>query len=341
MAVVGSAHAIADGWSLSERWGSEHEFQVVYEVQVDSLADGPKIVRDAPGLPRLMDSYSAGNDNHPGSRCRAITFSRKGETMWRATCTFSPLSAGAAYINCEPVYGRDRYGVPTQEPLEEVLPFRTGSYKRMMAVEKAKNLSNIFGRPNFSDGPIVNSAREILSPGLEMEYAMLVVYVTARTLSIADGIIPDYINAVNEDQFELSKPGAQFLFLPYTVKCDDIGATLMIKNNTTFWEFNLTLVVDDIFTWRPQTLDRGFMARAVHGDPDGHGGFISTGDIPDGQPQLRVLTDFDGHPIQSPVLLDGFGQPLKPEDPPVYLEWSVLPEKSFGNLLELLKLVED
>ncbi len=111
-----------------------------------------------------------------------------------------------------------------------------------------------------------------------------------------------------------------------------------MRNDDVFWEIEATIAVDSVFGWRPELLDRGMQARAMVGDPDGRGGTISSGDIEDGQPELRAITDFDGRPIQQPVLLDGKGQPLKADEQAVYLTYEHPNERAFDDLVFLLDL---
>jgi hypothetical protein len=335
MAVVGSATITWNGWSAAAQWGSQSDFTVIYEVIVDSASDGPVIVDGAPGLPRLGNVYSVGNDSDPSSFCNSKRFDRKQDLVWRVTCTYGPLDGGIP-LGATQLQGRDKYGRPTDDPMAELLPFRTGQYTRSLPVTKAKNVKGWKGRPAGTIKPATNSANVIFDPPPEMDYSIMLLYITTRTLSVPDGVMPDYYNAVNEDSFELERIGFRMAFEPYSVKCNDLGATYRLRNNKTFWEFDITLAIDHVFGWRPTIVDRGFEARAEPGDPDGRGGEFTLADWRPGQPLVRALTDRDGHPLQTPILLDGDGQPLGTDLPAVYLDYIIYPELSFDNLASLL-----
>jgi hypothetical protein len=77
-------------------------------------------------------------------------------------------------------------------------------------------------------------------------------------------------------------------------------------------EIWIDVIDDGGRTWRPEYLDAGFAARAMSGDPDGHGGVIyedSRAFVEEMAPQRR-LTDSDQLPLSEPVPLNGDGQPL-------------------------------
>jgi hypothetical protein len=92
-------------------------------------------------------------------------------------------------------------------------------------------------------------------------------------------------------------------------------------------------------TWEFKILDRGFCARAMLGDPDGHGGAIyedSRAFVEEMAPQRRLM-DSDGLPLSEPVLLNGDGQPLDQyKDPanvkePVYATWYYYRSQAWSN----------
>lgn len=80
-------------------------------------------------------------------------------------------------------------------------------------------------------------------------------------------------------------------------------------------------------------IDRGLVARAAPGDPDGFGGVVASGQSVDGVPLSRRIVGADGHTIDEPVLLNGEGQPLKDYAHPVYLGWEIFKKANFGLTL--------
>lgn len=338
MAVVGSAQIVRDAWGASGAWGGNLGFVVTYEVIVDSIDDGPQIVDAAPGLPRNGDIYSAGNDTDSSSFCMSKSFQRRDETVWRVVCNYGPLTIDSPTSKFSTGTGRDKYGVPTDDPLDELVPFRTGQYTRQIPVEKAKNVQRLGHRMEMTDGPVTNSAGVVFDPPPEMDYSILVVYASARSAGYIEGMIPTFFNVVNSDNFRLKRADFDMILEPFTCRCVDIGVSLNLRNNILYWQYDFALAIDTYFTWRPEILDRGFEARAAVGDPDGRGSTILPGTIDDWKPKVRTLTDMNGHPLQTPILLNGLGQPLPDDDDPVYLRWVYYPEESYLNIEIVLGL---
>jgi hypothetical protein len=43
-------------------------------------------------------------------------------------------------------------------------------------------------------------------------------------------------------------------------------------------------------------------------------------------PPVGRIADADGYPVSAPIMLDGDGQPLRPDRPPVYGAWQIYRE---------------
>ena len=71
MAIIGIAQERPDSPQGSFEVG-KHVITRKFRVITDSLADGPIVVAQAIGLPRLFQIYTFGDEFHPYCRCRSI-----------------------------------------------------------------------------------------------------------------------------------------------------------------------------------------------------------------------------------------------------------------------------
>lgn len=246
--------------------------------------------------------------------------------------------------------GLDDDGEPTSDPLDfrPRISSRTAQYTR--PVERAIYKSGFTGTaatlvaPGTSIIPC-NSAMIPYDPPLEMEDARISVQVQ-RNLATYDATEDDFFaNAINSQAFRLQKYGYKIDVEPYTAKLRDNQVGFRRQNGIDFWEVSWQFDIDR-FEWIDEVVDRGVIARACDGDPDGRGGTIGQQvSVPAGLPHARRLTDFEERPLPDPVLFDGDGKPLAICPGPVtpvylrygkYTEWNFLSIPFFQGILEAL-----
>ncbi|HBE71242.1 MAG TPA: hypothetical protein DDW52_24105 [Planctomycetaceae bacterium] len=139
-------------------------------------------------------------------------------------------------------------------------------------------------------------------------------------------------NKLNAKRWHLYLDGIEMTpWEPRTALIDSIDMQRMRWGYASLIELTMKIVVDPE-GWDWLLLDQGTAARAMAGDVDGNGGFISPGDIQPGQIAHRQLVDAQGRGIQDPVMLDGDGQPLDPGEDPVYGRWSDFVEVDFKSV---------
>ena len=191
----------------------------------------------------------------------------------------------------------------------------------------------IYGGPG-TVGPVTNSALVPYNPPLERNATRIQLRYSKNVAEYPQQAAAQFHRAVNDEAvtFDFKYQKLKFAIEPYTAQCVSINGAFSEANGTKFWRVTWELLIDDEFGFREKVVDRGLHARAMYGDPDGRGGFITSteGD----QLRWRRITDKAGNPVAEPVLLNGNGQPLPiPADgspiEPVFLTYSIYRELPF------------
>ena len=337
MAVVGSAKRVRSGWSAVQKWGGNIDFTCHYQVQSDDPDDGPQVIAAATGIPLLGSTYVFGNDSDPFAFAKSIHPNRRGTSLlWDVTVVFGPQENEED--EGQPV-GRNENGDPVDDPLEEAPSITVRPLFMTKAVEKAWYRGVVeggaldrralgLGRPVDSIGAVVNSVMVPFDPPLESDYFRTSINISVNFQDFNQDQFKTFVNTVNAAQITVNRVGFQLTLAPFTGKITNINGTRRSRNGKIFWQGDLELQVDDVFTWRVDVLDRGYVGRACDGDPNGEGGnWDDYTDPPkDGRAQVQVIRDRNGDPITEPVRLDGKGQPLKCNDADIFIRYSVYPE---------------
>ncbi len=221
--------------------------------------------------------------------------------------------------------------------IEETAPIEAtlykGAYNRVNGAWVPKTLTNATYTENQTY-PVGNSSSVPILPAPEravLRPAYRVTWLKATALDAAP-----YTNTWNEATFTLESfirvfdspssvrvaPKFFKTFQPFTLRLATVQQPIRTIYGIDWYEITLEFIEDDFHLYE---LDRGLTARVKVGDPDGKGGTISVGDLPEGGPGQRDILDFQGQPVSDPVLLNGEGKPLKEQSlslPAVYLRWA-------------------
>lgn len=302
--------------------GNSKEYSANYRVQTDDPNDGPVTVLNGFDGPDIGDGFNVRGERDNAARCVLIHPSpvEDSKLVWDVDVTWRTPSDVE-----ESKPGQN--GKPTNDPLRFASPVELSQQQMQRPVEKAILRSTIPPRPRNTMGPVVNSAGVIYDPPLEMDYAIDVVRVTRYLNFFPSGHWRSMTNAVNRDRFTIRRrvPRLNLQFEPFQCKMQSVGGSMQFINQVPLWVVQYEIHVDKTFGWRRDVLDRGRQKRIPEGTPE----FYTLGA---GVPAVKEITDNNGFPLRDPVLLNGYGQPLPPGAAPIYITYSVYPERPFRNL---------
>lgn len=318
-------------------------FNAVYMMRVDDALDGPATIlryfRSSSELPWFGDGFDYGNDRDTASKCKSIAPDRIPKSNWfTVRVDFEPLQAE------EPEQGQDESGNSTDNPLlwhDEV----SADYTQInipveVATFQGVKRGNGRGQPlRFrrigEDGPVVNSANVVYDPPPQQEVDIKIFRLSRNVAEYNANNLNFYIGKVNSDQVTINKPRPyrfRDLWRPLTARIKIIGGAFQFTNNVFYWKQSVEVhILPFPLTWRKLVVDRGLERRQMPGDINEGGAEISASDIVAGQPAVKRIVDQNGYPVTTPVLLDGNGQPLPHNKPPVYLEYQVYGERAFAG----------
>jgi hypothetical protein len=324
-------------------WKYIGEYRVRYRCTTNSADDGPqKAIEYAENhIARLGDTYAEGNDARPTAWLRTWEAQREANSLehWILTAVYRDEEVN------EDDNRLDDSGQPTDNPtdIRPEVEVQTVQYTR--PVEAAKYLSGWDpakrAHAMVNDGklrPICNSALATFDPPPEADDARWTIRVKRNVKSIDCDQVKT--NCVNSVAVTFQYRGIKKSVAAYCGKLRDFQA--QPRHHHQYGDYVEVTLFFDVYdlsdgTWRLRILDQGFSARAMEGDPDGHGGVIyndSRAMVAELCPQRRLI-DSEGQPISEPVLLDGDGQPLNrwddPANPkdPVYSLWQYYTEDNW------------
>jgi hypothetical protein len=321
-------------------WKFIGEYRVSYRCVTTDPNDGPQVAIQyaETAIARIGDTYSCGNDSRPTAWLRNWEARREANSIehWILTAVYRDEESKEDDSNL------DTAGNPTDNPLDMRPEVEVQTVQYTKPVEAAKYVSGWDPAKRahgmVSDGklrPICNSALSVFDPPPEADDARWTIRVKRNLQAIDCDQVKT--NSINSAAIVFSYRGIKKTVPQYCGKLRDFAAAP--RHHPQYGDYvEVTLFFDvkdaEDGTWRMKILDMGLSARAMEGDPDGHGGTIyddSRMMIEEMVPQRR-LADADGTPISEPVLLDGDGQPLNrwsdPANPkdPVYSEWTYFSE---------------
>jgi hypothetical protein len=350
MAVV-SVNILHNGWGASEDVGKKTTFTVVYLVEVDDKNDGAIVVMDADDgttrIPRRFETYAVGNDSDPFAFVKSKSPTPIDDKFWHVTVTFGPNEPSGAPEGDQKA-GLDDNDQPTDDPEKEAadvtiqtvnatrvaergayigqidLPagvenpwdpghFSTDGFKpeKPKAVETAKG--DALGR--IKNGvPITNSVFTPFDPPPEISYNQIRITCAVNVRAWTNGIF-GMVNTINaKPLFFVGSVAHGIKCAPYTCRFMGVNAAERIKNGKVFHRVELEFLIDPLFGWRLDILDRGYCVS-------------SNKTVSEGAPTKNNIVDEKGNQIAEPVLLDGNGNMLDLEfHQASYLRYSVYPE---------------
>jgi len=348
---VTSVKILHNGWTGSDTAGGGITFNVVYLVEVSDKSDGPLVVLNASSLPMVGDSYEVGNDRDEFAFVKSVSPSPIADMMWHVVVTFGPLEpSGEGSSNGTSTEGLDEEGKPTDDPFEiaarisvsSVLAKRAAQHGAYLGrVEENLDGNYILNADGFGGGkppvkqkttpdekggiddktPITNSVFTPYDPPPEIDYTR-----TRITISMNLRWPPfswkRYVNSINNTNIEFRDAFGDTVAIAkqFCAKVMGVGYQERVLNGQTFWATEVDILVDDLFTWRLDILDRGYCDTTNEGVSEGA--------------TKKNIVDKNGLPLAEPVLLNGQGAQLNIEtDSAVYLRYGVYPEEMFhaGN----------
>ena len=365
---------ISLGWDATtgDRSNKGRTYSATYRVATDSYNDQTKTIidyfqnntRDHAGtidLPYLNSSYSFGRDYEALALCHKITPAREqgSQTNWLVKFDYKTPEQE------EDETQEDAKGEATNNPLDWnwTVDVSFADYTRPVTHATYRgghtgtNFLRMFETADGKDRAVLapmNSAGTIFDPPLEWNCLRQVFRFGKYRHEYPDGMADNW-RAVNSKGFEIEVKDPNVVnknglprtdkkllgwhFDPFQVQVVSANASVVRKNNMTVWQISSEIHCDYEFGYRVQVPDRGVVALADQGAPDGMGGTFSAGDpASTGIPEERSMRDKLGNAMQQPVLLDGNGQPLAKNKPVVYLTWSIYPETEFQSFKDWLPI---
>lgn len=209
-------------------------YTAVYRVITDNKEDGPQVVRQATGIPRVLDGYNNGNDVDAGARVvdvRADLQDEKSLTVWKVTVEYSSDSGQS--------------GQQQEDPLDRPAVQRWSFNRYVKLVEKY-----------LDDKKFSNTADEPFEP-YEIDDSRPVLEVTRNQASFNPVLAYEYRDAVNSDAFFGAAPG--------TAKVASISASQSEENGILFWVVRYAIEFNPD-GWQPKIRNQGLMMRNSTGD---------------------------------------------------------------------------
>lgn len=347
---VTSVKILHNGWTGSASASSGIEFNVVYQVEVSDKNDGPLVVLQDDELPSIGQIYEVGNDFDPFAFVKSLSPSPMGEKIWQVVVNYGPaIPEGEGSSNGVSTEGLDEEGKPTDDPLEiaarisvsSVLAKRAAQHGAYFGrVEENLDGNYILNADGFGGGkppvpvngkttpdgkggiedktPITNSVFTPYDPPPEIDYTR-----TRITISMNLKLPPfdwkRYVNSINDTNiwFQDAFGDTVAIAQKFCAKVMGVSYQERILNGETFWATEVDILVDDLFTWRLDILDRGYCDTTNEGVSEGA--------------TKKNIVDKNGLPLAEPVLLNGQGAQLDIEkDSAVYLRYGVYPEEMFN-----------
>jgi hypothetical protein len=307
------------------------KYGVTYNVETSGVSVGPLDVlthfRRTPTLPWIGSFFAFEGEFDTTVLCKKVVpqFIEKSEGRWRVQCEFEPVDDDKDSkpddndkLQEDPLLWHDEIDISYTQisiPVEDAI-FRGGYKGRALAL-----------RPVGSKGPVVNSAMVPYDPPLEKEISIRVIRFTRNVPAWDATSYNSLQDSVNADHVHVNKRRYKFadLWIKGQARIKNVNGAFQLANGRRYYKRTIEVWVNPL-GWLSLVLDRGLERRALEGDPDGKGSTISASDLQPGMPPVGRIADADGYPVSAPIMLDGDGQPLRPDRPPVYGAWQIYRE---------------
>jgi hypothetical protein len=362
MAVV-SVKILHDGWGASDEAGKQTTFTVVYLVEVNDKNDGPYIVMNASAggvrIPRQGENYNVGNEWDIAS-VQTKTPTPIDDKFWHVTVKFGPTGPAGTQSG-EQISGLDDNLKPTEDPEKEHTDQSITTVNVTRAAERGAYIGQIdlpvgnsdpmdpgfFDTAGFKPGkpqnvlnakgdkfgritngvPITNSVFTPFDPPPEISYNQIRITCGLNTPDWNRGLLR-FVNTINSNQIDFfGFTAGGITAAPYTCRFMGINASgPRVKNGKFFERLELEFLIDPLFGWRLDILDRGYC--------------VNANKTSEGAPNKNNIVDAKGNQIAEPVLLDGNGEILDLEThQATYLRYAVYPEVAdMGKITDFTKI---
>jgi hypothetical protein len=308
-------------------------------------------------IPRFNEIYSVGNESDSFAVAQTKSPTPIDDKFWHVTVTFGApgtlvgqdFNAWAREVAGAPIDDGD-----PPKPTEDVFEWRVNcSIQTVNAIRVAERGAYIgkaflpiggspwdagnFNANGFSPGkppvslnaegdglgritngvPITNSVFTPFDPPPEIAYNQYRITCTMNVRSYPQWLLTK-VNSVNNDLVWFTGPGLRLRAQPYTARYMGINVSESIANGQVFSRLELEFLIDPIFGWRLDILDRGYCIKS------------NNKELSEGAPAKNNVVDEKGNQISEPILLDGAGNKLDVEYyQACYLRYAVYPEINF------------
>lgn len=322
---------------------AKREYAATYIVTTDSSNEDPvgilNYFQTTPTLPWIGTTFSYLNNFQTQVVCTDVSVGERekgSSNVWLTTATFSPVKSDDDDENDKP------NGEKSKDPLDWHDEIDVSYHPITVPVTKAIYRGASNGAVSFylkegSEGPVRDSAGVAFDPPYETELYIKVLRITKKVPLIFGntGIVDDQNttleNSVNSTQVRINKSdyGAVFYIPPYRGLLMPYQSSFQFANGKKYWNTTVEVHIHPI-SWRREFLDEGKYRGVEPGEPDGRGGTFSQTEIMAGMGKKLAIKDKLGNWIKS--LLNGRGQPLPDTEQPVFLKYSVYPEKDWSEI---------
>ena len=185
---------------------ADRTYLVTWGVKTDDPKDGVQVVGDAPGLPRLRQTYVFGNDRDIGSVVQRISPKRHSDdpTFWTVEIEYrSRVEIDAQREERDPI---------ARPPEKE---WSTDPYQMATSYDRFGNL-------------IANTAHEVFDPPVMKDDDRLTLRYMRNEQAVDIPFIFSYRGCVNSDTFQGFRPGE--------CKLSRIQSRRQVENAIEFWE---------------------------------------------------------------------------------------------------------
>lgn len=362
MSVV-SVNILHNGWSASEDVGKKTTFTVVYLVEVDDKNDGAMMVMVADDgstrIPRSGDYYEVGNDRDPFAYVKSKSPTPIDDKHWHVSVTFGPPDSSQPQEGSQKS-GLDNNGMPTDDPQKEAADVTIQTVNATRAAERGAYIGKVelphggnpldpgvFNAEGFRPGKppvsllakgdrlgrikngaaVTNSVFTPFDPPPEISYNQIRITCGINVKFWSNKIFR-MVNTVNARPINFVGSVANGIrCAPFTCRFIGVNAAERVKNGEIFSRFELEFLIDPLFGWRQDILDRGYCESANK-------------TVSQGAPEKNNIVDKQGQQIAEPVLLDGRGNMLDTKtQAATYLRYALYPEiNNMGRITNFINI---
>lgn len=355
---ISSVELKQEGTSLSgsgdDQDGLKRNYTANYRVVTDDPTTSPKAIEahfkattSLPWYGRSWKWNGATNDSDSEAICKKLEISHRPKSggVFDVEATFEPKDGSEpnkekpsnspdGELTDDPLGWREQLTITYTQITEPVM------WARFMGFTTGVNGNDPYrGLNAMQIGALMcpqGSNLVPFNPLPEKEIDLKVIRMTKNVPNFDSNAADRWVSSVNTDLVDFSRPnlGIALKVFPLTGRLKQIGATSEFQNGRAFVRREIEIWVHPR-GWRGRLADMGLLTKPL--DP-ADAGFVSPGDILNRKPnrvEQTVPKDADDYPIGEPILLDGFGRPLRSNNPhrTIWSNWQYYDEKQWaGNV---------